>query len=151
MTDQVVAKLSNHLDNPIVFVLVLAVVAYLFVSKRLAELSGPLKALGGLARWWNGRQIARVQRQRELWKAQHEADREKENVEMTNLRSDVDYLTRELQDMRRREQLRDAQARKHTAWDNEWVPRAQALGLNIPDPPPLYLDLAPLHIPEEAS
>ncbi len=148
MTEQVLSKLSEHLDNPLVFMLVLAVVAYLFVSKRLAELSGPL---GAAARWWNGRQGARVQRQRELWKTQHDADREKENAEMATLRHDVDYLTRELSDMRARERLRDQQARKHTAWDNEWVPKAQALGLNIPDPPPLYLDLAPLHIPEEAT
>ena len=146
MTEQVTAELAKHLDNPIVFMLVLAVVAYLFVSKRLAELSGPL---GAAARWWNGRQIARVQRQRELWKAQHDSDREREDAEMAQLRHDVAYLTRELTDMKRRERLRDAQARKHTAWDNEWVPRAQALGLDIPEPPPLYLDLAPLHIPEE--
>jgi hypothetical protein len=150
VTEQVLAELGKHLDNPIVFVLVLAVVAYLFISKRLAELSGPLKALGGMARWWNGRQVARVQRQRELWKATHDSDREREDAELEQLRHDVAYLTRELTDMKRRERLRDQQARKHTAWDNEWVPRAQALGLDIPEPPPLYLDLAPLHIPEEA-
>lgn len=147
MTDQVWAKLSEHLDNPLVFMLVLAGVAYLFISKRLAELSGPL---GAAARWWNGRQIARVQRQRELWKAQHDSDREKENAELEELRADVTWLRRELGDMKARERLRDQQARKHTAWDNEWVPRAQALGLDIPEPPPLYLDLAPLHVPEES-
>ncbi len=36
MTEQVLAKLGEHLDNPLVFMLALAVVAYLFVSKRLA-------------------------------------------------------------------------------------------------------------------
>lgn len=151
MTEPLTAKIGEHLDNPIVFTIVLILVAYSVLSKRLAELSGPFKALGGLARWWNGRQIARVQRQRELWKAQHDSDWEREDAEMAQLRHDVNYLTRELADMRRREQLRDQQARAHTAWDNAWVPRAQALGLDIPEPPPLYLDLAPLHIPEETS
>lgn len=146
MTEQVLAKLGEHMDNPLVFMLVLAVVTYLFVSKRLAQISGPI---GALARWWNGRQVARVQRQRELWKAQHDRDREQDSAELQELRDDVRWLRRELGDMKARERLRDQQARAHTAWDNEWVPRAQALGLDIPEPPPLYLDLAPLYIPEE--
>jgi hypothetical protein len=151
VTETLTAKLGEHLDNPIVFTLVLIVVAYSVLSKRLAELSGPFKALGGLARWWSGRQVVKVQRQRELWKATHDSEREREDAELEQLRLDVAYLGRELTDMKRRERLRDAQARKHTAWDNEWVPRAQALGLDIPEPPPLYLDLAPLHIPEESQ
>jgi hypothetical protein len=114
-------EIGKHLDNPIVFTVVLIVVAYSVLSKRLAELSGPFKALGGLARWWSGRQVVKVQRQRELWKATHDSEREREDAELSQLRHDVDYLTRELVDMRRREQLRDQQARKHTAWDNDVV------------------------------
>jgi len=148
VNDAVIAELTKHLSNPIVFVLVLAAVAYLFVSKRLAQISGPI---GALARWWNGRQVARVQRDRELFKAQHDADLEHRDAEVQQLREDVAYLRRELIDMRKREQLRDQQARAHTAWDNEWVPKAQAAGIPIPEPPPLYLDLAPLHLPEETS
>lgn len=149
MTEQLQAKIGENLDNPIVFTIVLLLIGYSVLSKRLAELSGPFKALGGAARWWNGRQIKKIQRQREQWKAQHEADREQENAELAQLHADVKWLRRELGDMRQREQLRDAQARKHSAWDNEWVPKAQARGIDIPEPPPLYLDLAPLHIPEE--
>jgi hypothetical protein len=150
VTDLVWAKLGEHLDNPIVFMLVLASIAYLFVSKRLAELSGPLKALGGLSRWWNDRQVKKIQRQRELWKATHDSEREREDAEMAQMRADLAYLNRELTDMKRRERLRDAQARAHTDWDNEVVRKLQGAGIPVGDPPPpLYLDLAPLHIPED--
>lgn len=139
-------RLGGQMDNPIIFALVLAAVVYLFVSKRLAEISGPI---GALARWWNGRQIARVQRQRGLWKAQHEADDERHDARMGQMQAELDWVTRELTDMRRREQLRDGQARRHTAWDNDVVAKLQAAHIPVADPPPLYLDLAPLHIPEE--
>lgn len=140
------SQLAKHLDNPIVLVVVLAAVVYLFVSKRLAEISGPI---GALARWWNGRQVAKVQRQRELWRAQHDSDREREDAELADLRADVRYLRRELDDMKARERLRDQQARKHTAWDNAVVAKLQAARIPVDDPPPLYLDLAPMHISAE--
>lgn len=155
MTDQLAVAepelwsvIGSNMDNPIVFALVLAAGVYLFVSKRLAEITGMFAWVGGAARWWNGRQKRKVLAEAELWKVTHAADRERDAAELEQLREDVNWLRRELGDMRRREQLRDQQARKHTAWDNEWVPRAQAAGIPITDPPPLYLDLAPLHIPD---
>jgi hypothetical protein len=145
------AALGAHMDNPIVLGLVLVAGIFLFVSKRLAEIRGTFAWIGSLARWWNGRQKRRVLADAELWKVTRSTSEERDAIELTQLRLDVDYLRRELDDMRRREQLRDRQARAHTAWDNVWVPKAQAAGIAIPEPPPLYLDLAPLYIPEEGT
>lgn len=144
------AAISSHMDNPIVFGIVLALGVYLFVSKRLAEIRGTFAWVGALARWWNDRQKRRVERDRDLWRAQHSADREREDAELEELREDVRWLRRELGDMKQRERLRDTQARKHTAWDNEVVQKLQAARIPVDDPPPLYLDLAPQHIPEES-
>lgn len=143
------AFLVERMDNPVIFVIVVAVGLWLFLSKRLAELQGSFAWVGTLARWWTARQRRHIEVDLETWRATHKADREREAAELEDLRLDVAYLRRELNDMRRREVQRDRQARAHTAWDNEWVPRAQAAGLDIPEPPPLYLDLAPLYVPEE--
>lgn len=143
------AILGQRLDNPIVFVFVVAVGFWLFLSKRLAELQGTFAWIGALARWWTSRQRRHVEVDMETWRATHKAERERETAKIERLEADVSWLTGELNDMRKREQARDRQARAHTAWDNEWVPRAQAAGLQIPDPPPLYLDLAPLYVPDE--
>ncbi|TFV83171.1 hypothetical protein [Blastococcus sp. CT_GayMR16] len=142
--------IAERMDNPIVFGLVVAMAFYLFLSKRLAELKGGFAWVGALARWWTRRQERRIERDQALWRARYGAELERDAAELEQLRDDVEWLRRELSDMRRREQLRDNQARKHTTWDNEWVPKAQRAGLDIPEPPPLYLDLAPLFVPEEA-
>jgi hypothetical protein len=143
------AALGERMDNPVVLGFVLLVLACTFLSKRLAELKGALSWIGGAARWWIGRQERRVERDQALWRARHDADVERDTAELEQLRADVQWLRRELHVMRLREQLRDRQARKHTAWDNQWVPQAQVAGLPITDPPPLYPDLIPHYIPEE--
>lgn len=138
-------------DNPLVFALIIAAAVYLFVSKRLAEIKGTFAWVGALARWWTARQQRRVQADADLWRVTHKVERERENAELEQLRADVEWLRGELTDMRRREAARDGQARLHTAWDNEWAPRARDAGIAIPEPPPLYLDLAPLYIPERTT
>lgn len=145
------AAIGSRMDNPIVFAVVLALGVWLFVSKRLAELKGTFAWIGGLARWWSERQRRKVLAEAELWKVTHAADRERDAAELDQLRVDVNWLRRELGDMRRREQLRDGQARRHTQWDNDVVRKLQAADIPVGDPPPLYLDLAPLHIPDEEA
>lgn len=134
-----------YLSNPIVLVIVCLAAAYMTVSKRLAQIAGPI---GALARWWNSRRLEKVKRDRSLWFEQHARDREQDAAELDQLREDVGYLRREVIDMRRREQVRDRQAREHTQWDNEVVRKLLAAGIQVNDPPPLYPDLAPLHVPD---
>lgn len=148
MPDALWAAVRPYLDSPVVLVPVLIVAAYMAASKRLAQISGPI---GAVARWWNSRQVEKVKRERALWSEQHARDLEENSAELAQLRTDVDWLRHELGDMRRRDQLRDRQAREHTAWDNVVVRQLQAAGLTVDDPPPLYLDLSPLHIPDEGS
>lgn len=148
MTDQVMAALGKHLDNPIILGVVLVGIVYLAVSKRLAQISGPI---GAVARWWNNRQVEKVKRERTLWSEQHARDREQDTAELDQLREDVEYLRREVVDMRRREAVRDRQAREHTVWDNDVVRQLQAAGITVNDPPPLYPDLAPVHIPDNPT
>lgn len=146
MTEPALTALLSKIENPFVLGGVIMLLIVLTFSKKVAEVTGPL---GALARLWNTRQVRRVERERALRKAQHERDREEDSAELGQLRTDVEWLRRELGDMRRREQLRDQQARAHSDWDNEWVPKARAAGIPVSDPPTLYLDLAPLHVPEE--
>jgi len=143
--------IGSHMDNPVVFCLVLAGGVYAFVSKRLAQIKGTFAWVGGLARWWNSRQERKVIAEAALWRTAHKVDRERDAVELDQLRTDVNWLRRELDDMRRREQLRDAQARRHTQWDNGVVQKLQAANIPVDEPPPLYLDLAPLHTSEEPA
>lgn len=145
------AILGQRLDNPVVFALAVAAGFWLFLSRRLAELQGTFAWVGALARWWNTRQRRHVEVDLETWRVTHRAEQERADAKVSRLEADVAWLTRELDDMRRRDQARDRQAREHSAWDNAWVDRARAAGLQIPDPPPLYLDLAPLYVPEEQS
>lgn len=103
------AAVAARADNPIVFGLILAAAVYLFVSKRLAEIKGTFAWVGGAARWWNDRQKRRVERDRELFLAQHAADTERSDVRVTDLTTQVAYLENELRDARK--ELREANER----------------------------------------
>ncbi len=62
-------------------------------------------------------------------------DRQRHRQEMDQVRAELRWLRGDRADQIRRDQLRAEFDRRLMAWIHEWLPRARALGLVVPDPP----------------
>lgn len=100
------ATVLNSTDNPFVFAAIIALGGYMTLSKKLAEVKGPI---GALSRWWNTREERRIERARKVWRAQYNADEEQKDARIADMKEQIEYLKRVLRDVR--EELVTANAR----------------------------------------
>lgn len=132
--------LWGFLPKPIAVVLaVILAIAYV-ISEVAGKFNGPLSKL--LAR-----RDARRQERSAGWQ---ERDRRVEELEQAREYQDERYalvmdevkaLREELRWLHKLSDHQRRAIRAHTDWDNEWVPKARRAGMDIPDPPDLYVYL----------
>lgn len=130
----------GFLPKPVAVALAIVMAVAYVVSEVTGKLNGPLSRLLERRKDRQDRQAVgwreRDRRVDELEKALQIQERTLERLE-EQIRGQDDELrmVHRLSDHQRRA------IRAHTDWDNEWVPRARILGLDIPDPPDLYVYL----------
>lgn len=128
------------IPKPLAVVLAVILALAYVISEVTGKLNGPLSKL-------LERRKAKQETQTVGWR---ERDRRVEELEQTVeiLKGQIELLRDQASghqdELRMVHRLSDHQRRAirmHTDWDNEWVPRARLLGLDIPDPPDLYVYL----------
>lgn len=67
------------------------------LSKKLAEVKGPI---GALARWWTGREERKVLRAQQVWRTKQAAIDEQTDARVVDLTEQVTYLREELKKTR---------------------------------------------------
>jgi hypothetical protein len=100
------STLLDHSESPILTIVLVVFGVGLTLSKKAAEIKGPL---GAVARWWRTRHVRRIEHAQEAWRAQNVADEEQKDARIADLKEQVDYLKRVVKDVR--EELVIANAR----------------------------------------
>lgn len=91
------ATVLQHSENPLVFAAIMGLGAYMTLSKRLAEVKGPI---GAAARWWTGREERRIERGQKVWRAKQIVHDERTDARVADLMEQVEYLREELKKTR---------------------------------------------------
>lgn len=91
--------------------------------------------------------VATLREQRAEDRAEHEAHRRECAEQIEEITAEVQWLRYDRADQIRRDRARAMFEADIVNWIDEWLPRARALGLDVPDPPRAP-DLPPLIDPE---
>lgn len=138
MTGQTPDLLWGFLPKPVAVVLAVILAITYVISEVTGKLNGPL------GKWLDIRRAKRV-KQVVGWR---ERDRRVEELEQTlalvddqvqRLTTRVGAQNTEMEILHRTADAQSRAIRRHIAWDNEWVSKARAHDIDIPDPPELYV------------
>lgn len=133
--------LWGFLPKPVAVALAVVLAITYVITEVTGKLNGPLSKL--LAR--------RTEKREQQVPGWRERDRRVEELTQTLelVNGQVAYLTervhaqgRELNICHRTLDAQYRAIRTHIGWDNTWVPRARRAGIDIPDPPDLYVYLS---------
>jgi hypothetical protein len=91
------ATVLESTDSPLVYAAILGLGAYMTLSKKLAEVKGPI---GALARWWTRREERRIERAQRVWRAKQAVNDEQTDARVIDLTEQVEYLREELKKTR---------------------------------------------------
>ncbi len=84
-------------ESPFIYTGILLLGAYMTLSKKLAEVKGPI---GALARWWTGREERKITRAQQVWRAKQAVVDEQTDARVLDLTEQVEYLRDELKKTR---------------------------------------------------
>ena len=125
-----------------------------YAVEKLGGLDGPITRA---VRAWQDRELNRLRREALLRAEQARIEREADAVEraregetVRRLRAEVDWLTGERDDQRRRDRVRDQHDRALAVYLTRVVATARAAGVRV-DEPPAPPDLAPLFVQGDAD
>jgi hypothetical protein len=93
------SMLLGETESPVLLIVLAVMGVGLTLSKKAAEIQGPL---GAAARWWRDRKIRRIREAQRVWRAQLTADEEQKDARIADLKEQVEYLKRELSGVRLR-------------------------------------------------
>jgi len=114
-----------------------------YAVEKLGGLDGPITR--GV-RAWQDRELNRLRREALLRAEQRKLDAEQESAVVAGLRTEVEWLTRERDDQRRRDRVRDQHDRQLAAYLDRVLAHARAAGVPVPERPPQVPYLAPLFV-----
>lgn len=142
--------ISGVASNPLLYG-VLVVIGYaVWLAEKVTGANGVFTRIKTA---WDNREINRLVREKKVREARLALEQLEESAVIRQLRTQVADLSAEME-WNRRERL-DLAAREHhraefdraiAQWINQWVPRARAAGLDIPDPPQ-FIELPPVVLP----
>lgn len=95
------ALILGETKSPFVLTVLLVMGIGLTLSKRAAEISGPL---GAAARWWRNREVRRIEQAQAVWRAHQKVADEQTDARIADLLEQIEYLKGELAQVRARAQ-----------------------------------------------
>lgn len=127
--------LWGFLPKPVAVALAIALALTYVATEITGKLKGPIN-------WWIGHRSKKAEQRAVGWRTRDDkvADLAGENEW---LKGRVASLGEEVRIVHTMLDAYLRVVRAHTDWDNDWVPLARAAGIDVPDPPSLYLDLEP--------
>lgn len=118
--------------SPVLLAALIIATAALYALERLLALTGPATKL---ARYWQGRELARLRREAAVRAERRRLQREEESAVMADLRAQVAELTTEVARLRGVVRASEAHHRVMRDWADGLLRAARSAGLPYIDPP----------------
>lgn len=139
-------------DSPFLLAALIVLAAVVWTVEKLGALNGPMTRT-----WtaWQNRELNKLRREAVYRAERRRIAAEEEqgqvadlNRRLVDLRAEVDWLTGENNDFKRRERLRDAHERVHADYTMRLYRAAREAGVAFVEPPPPP-DLTPMFVRPE--